>query len=193
MPSSQAGAKTALRDALLTSRRRRGPAGVAAATRARTSHLLASPEARRAALVAAYVSVGSEPGTTVLLDELRAGGRRVLLPVLLADGDLDWAPYDGPGSLVPAGRGLLEPATARHGTDAIAAADLVVVPGLAVDAAGHRLGRGGGSYDRALARVRVGTPTWVLLHADELDRDVPVEPHDRRVTGAVTEDGVVRF
>ena len=110
----------------------------------------------------------------------------MILPVLLPDLDLDWAIYDGPDSLVPAGRGLLEPVGPRLGVDAVATADVVMVPGLAVSADGHRLGRGGGSYDRALARVPVGTFTCVLLHDGELGLDVPVEPHDRTVTAAVT-------
>jgi 5-formyltetrahydrofolate cyclo-ligase len=193
MGSSQAVAKTALRDQLLTARRRRPLAEVAAGAQARTRHLLTSPELARAASVAAYVSVGSEPGTTDLLEGLRDLGRRVLVPVLEPDGDLDWATYEGPASLAPARRGLLEPLGRRLGRDAVATCDLVVVPGLAVDRRGMRLGRGGGSYDRALARVPVGTPVWVLLHDDELDRPVPAEPHDRPVTGAVTESGVRRF
>jgi 5-formyltetrahydrofolate cyclo-ligase len=53
------------------------------------------------------------------------------------------------------------------------------------------MGRGGGCYDRALARVPAGTPVWVLLYDDEVGLDVPVEPHDRRVTGAVTPSGLV--
>jgi 5-formyltetrahydrofolate cyclo-ligase len=117
----------------------------------------------------------------------------VILPVLLPDGDLDWAPYDGPDGLVPASRGLLEPVTARLGPDAVATADVVLVPGLAVDTAGVRLGRGGGSYDRALARVPVGTFTCVLLYEGEVGVPVPVEPHDRAVGWAATPAGVVRL
>ena len=146
---------------------------------------------RRAATVAAYVSVGAEPGTGPLLDALAARGTRVLLPVLLPDGDLDWAAYDGPDDLTPAARGLLEPAGPRLGRDAVAAAEVVLVPGLAVSATGDRLGRGGGSYDRALARVAVATPVAVVLHADEVGLPVPVEPHDRPVSHAVTAGGVV--
>jgi 5-formyltetrahydrofolate cyclo-ligase len=184
-------AKTALRDQLLTRRRRRPLVEVGESARAIAEHLLATPEVRRAATVAAYVSIGGEPGTGALLHALEATGRRVVLPVLLPDNDLDWAVHSGP--LARAGRGLLEPAGPRLGPDAVATADVVLVPGLAVAADGTRLGRGGGSYDRALSRIPVGTFTCVLLYDDELLPGVPHEPHDRRVTAAVTPRGVVRF
>lgn len=193
LASSSGAAKTALRDQLLTARRRRSPLDLGADARAIADHLLAAPEVRRAATVTAYVSVGSEPGTGELLDRLAATGTRVLLPVVLPDLDLDWAAYDGPSSLRSAGRGLLEPAGPRLGVDAVATADAVLVPGLAVSPTGMRMGRGGGCYDRALARVPVGTFTCVLLHDDERDREVPTEPHDLPVTAVVTPSGLVRF
>jgi 5-formyltetrahydrofolate cyclo-ligase len=186
-------AKLALRDQLLTARRRRSLLDVGAAARAIADHLLSAPEVRRAATIACYVSVGSEPGTTALREQLVEAGRRVVLPVLLPDNDLDWAEYHGETSLAPAGRGLLEPLGPRLGTDAVATADIVLVPGLAVSPTGQRLGRGGGSYDRALARVPVGTWTCVLLYPDEAGLAVPAEPHDRAVTAAATPDGILRF
>ncbi|MBJ7357791.1 5-formyltetrahydrofolate cyclo-ligase [Nocardioides sp.] len=185
--------KLAIRDQLLTARNRRSLLERAEVARAIADQLLAAPEVRRAASVAAYVSVGSEPGTGWLLRDLAAAGKRVILPVLLPDGDLDWAVYAGDGSLAPARLGLLEPTGPRLGVDAIATPDAVLLPGLAVSATGDRLGRGGGSYDRALARVPVGTFTCVLLHDDEVGVDVPVEPHDRRVTAAATPTRIVRF
>ncbi|GGF52281.1 5-formyltetrahydrofolate cyclo-ligase [Marmoricola endophyticus] len=188
-----AGAKLALRDQLLTARGRLPVAVIAARARSRAEHLLATEEVRRAATVAAYVSVGREPGTGPLLDALVAAGKRVVLPLLLADMDLDWGVYRGPESLVRAGRGLLEPAGEPLGADAVATADVVLVPGLAVDRTGVRLGRGGGSYDRALGRVPVGTFTCVLLDAAEILDDVPHAPHDRPVTAVATEDGVLRL
>ncbi|PVG81209.1 5-formyltetrahydrofolate cyclo-ligase [Nocardioides gansuensis] len=186
-----AAAKSALRDQVLAARRRRPLADSAHEAAAIAEHLTAWEEVRRAATVAAYVSVGREPGTGVLLDLLVAQGKRVLLPVLLPDLDLDWAAYHGPTSLAPASRGLLEPLSPPLGVSAVAAADVVLVPGLAASRTGERLGRGGGSYDRALARVPVGTPVVVLLHDDEVGLDVPVDAHDRRVTHAVTPSGVV--
>ncbi|MFD8319870.1 5-formyltetrahydrofolate cyclo-ligase [Kitasatospora purpeofusca] len=156
----------------------------------------AAGAAGAAATVAAYVSVGAEPGTRPLLDALRARGLRVLLPVLLADNDLDWAEYAGPAALAPAGRGLLEPVGGRLGPEAVTGAGLVLLPGLAVDRRGLRLGRGGGSYDRVLARLeRAGArPVLaVLLYEHELLERVPAEPHDRPVDLALTPSGAHRL
>ena len=129
--------------------------------------------------IAAYISVGTEPSTRELL---RPGW---LLPVLLPDGDLDWIAYDG--RLASAARGLVEPIGDRLGVDAVTTCDLVLVPALAVDRRGNRLGRGGGSYDRALARA--AGLTVALLHDGELVDQVPVEPHDIAVRAAVTPTG----
>ncbi|MFJ9028998.1 5-formyltetrahydrofolate cyclo-ligase [Streptomyces sp. NPDC102274] len=154
------------------------------------------PELADARTVAAYVSMGREPGTRALLDALRARGVRVLLPVLLADNDLDWAEYEGADRLVPAGRGLLEPDGTRLGVDAVLEAEVVLLPGLAVDGRGIRLGRGGGSYDRVLGRLtRAGAEPalTVLLYENEVVARVPEEPHDHPVRAVVTPGGVRRF
>lgn len=133
-------------------------------------------------LVAAYVSIGTEPGTSALLAALAARSVRVLLPVVLPDRDLDWAlAEDG---LAPGPYGLLEPQGARLGRDALAGCRLVVVPALAVDRAGNRLGRGGGSYDRALTRA--AGRVVALLHDGEAVAELPHEPHDRPVDALVT-------
>jgi 5-formyltetrahydrofolate cyclo-ligase len=183
----------AARDQLVTARNRRSLAEIGEAARDLAGVLLAAPEVRRAATVAAYVSIGREPGTGALLQLLSDAGKRVILPVLLPDGDLDWGLYAGNAQLVSARLGLLEPAGPPLGVDAVATADAVLVPALAVSSTGLRLGRGGGSYDRALGRVPVGTFTCALLYDAELDVDVPVEPHDRPVTAAATPTRIVRF
>lgn len=119
----------------------------------------------------------------------------MLLPVLLADNDLDWAPYEGAYRLVRAGRGLLEPDGGRLGPEAVLEADAVLLPGLAADGRGMRLGRGGGSYDRVLARlaaVSAHPALVVLLYDDEVVAQVPEEPHDHPVDVVVTPASVRR-
>ncbi|MGW4777867.1 5-formyltetrahydrofolate cyclo-ligase [Streptomyces filamentosus] len=188
--------KAILRRRLLNARAALSPDDLARTAGQLAGHGAVLPELAGAATVAAYVSVGREPGTRALLDALRVRGTRVLLPVLLPDNDLDWAVYEGAGALAKAGRGLLEPTGPRLGPDAVCAADAVLLPGLAVDARGMRLGRGGGSYDRVLARLaRAGKDPAlvVLLYADEVVARVPEEPHDHPVHAVVTPEGATRF
>ncbi|WP_330175285.1 5-formyltetrahydrofolate cyclo-ligase [Streptomyces sp. NBC_01498] len=188
--------KTAVRRRLLASRRLLSDDDVRNASVVLARRALELPELDGAATVAAYVSVGHEPGTRALLDALRERGVRVLLPVLLPDNDLDWAVYEGAERLVRAGRGLLEPDGARLGADAVLGAGVVLLPGLAVDGRGMRLGRGGGSYDRVLARLAgagAGAVLAVLLYDHEVVERVPAEPHDRPVRVAVTPGRTARF
>jgi 5-formyltetrahydrofolate cyclo-ligase len=146
--------------------------------------------------VAAYRPMIGEPGGAELPATLATQASRVLLPVVLGDRDLDWAlfdPDDPDGGLAPAGLGLHEPTGARLGVDAISAAAIVFVPALAVDRRGGRLGRGGGSFDRALARVRPPQLVIALLYAGEFRLAVPVESHDRAVDGVITGGEVTIF
>ncbi|UAB97387.1 5-formyltetrahydrofolate cyclo-ligase [Dactylosporangium vinaceum] len=145
---------------------------------ARAAELILQAGART---VAAYVPLALEPGGPHLVAALAAAAERLLLPVLLDDNDLDWAVYDGhfgTGRL-----GLQEPTGPRLGVAAVATAELVLLPGLAVAADGTRLGQGGGSYDRVLPRVQA--PTIVLLYPGEILPELPREPHDQRVCGAL--------
>jgi 5-formyltetrahydrofolate cyclo-ligase len=144
-------------------------------------HVLSLPQVAAAGTVAAYYSAGTEPATHSLVYALWKRGSYVVLPLLLPDGDLDWASYEGPDSLVPGPRGLLQPAEPPRGTGTVARADVVLVPALAVDRSGRRLGRGGGSYDRALARVGEQVPVIALLYDGELVDEVPVREHDQPV------------
>ncbi|MFI0373442.1 5-formyltetrahydrofolate cyclo-ligase [Actinomadura sp. 1N219] len=186
--------KTGLRAELLGRRAAMPPEARAAAARSIRDALLPVPEIEMAGTIAAYVSIGSEPDTRSLLFALWKRGTYVLLPRLLPDGDLDWASYEGPDSLVPGPRGIPEPSEPPRGPGAVASADVVLAPAVAVDRTGMRLGRGGGSYDRALARVGPAILTVALLYDGELVPNLPSEPHDQRVRAAVTpSEGLVRL
>lgn len=180
MPSSQAG-KAALRRQLTSARAAMPDSARHEAGRLIRDHILDMPEVAAAGTVAAYYSVGTEPDTRSLIFALWKRGSYVVLPLLLADGDLDWASYEGPDSLAPGPRGLLQPVEPARGVATVARADVVLVPALAVDVMGNRLGRGGGSYDRALSRVGPQVPVIALVYDRELLPSVPVLPHDQQV------------
>jgi 5-formyltetrahydrofolate cyclo-ligase len=138
--------------------------------------------------VCAYLPFGAEPGTTALVDALAAGGARVLLPVIVSRTDpLDWAEYTGEADLVPSRfRGIREPGGKRLGADAVGAAELVLVPALAVDHRGVRLGRGAGHYDRTLVFAAADAALLAVVRDEELVERLPGEPHDVRMSGALT-------
>jgi 5-formyltetrahydrofolate cyclo-ligase len=128
------------------------------------------------------VPVGGEPGGPTLVSALADAGHEVLLPVVPRErGPLEWARFDGSFARGPLG--LREPTGERLGVEAIGTAALVLVPGLAVDRRGIRLGRGAGYYDRSLPFARA--PLVMLLNDDELVERLPAEPHDHPVTAAL--------
>jgi 5-formyltetrahydrofolate cyclo-ligase len=177
--------KTRWRTALVAARR-----ALPAAERASRAAALATAAVRLAAAtggpVCAYLPVGSEPGSPELVAELHRAGHEVLLPVVPPDrGPLDWAVYTGPHCLAAGPLGLREPTGPRLGPDAISRARLVLVPGLAADLAGVRLGRGAGHYDRTLPLAAPDVPIVIVLNDEELVEQLPAEPHDRPVTGAL--------
>jgi 5-formyltetrahydrofolate cyclo-ligase len=181
-------AKATLRDRVLAARRSITASDCRSASASLQAAIRALVRAQRPLTIAAYVPVGSEPGGPDLVSVLAPAGR-LLLPVLLDSGDLDWAAYTG--SLSPGPRGLSQPDGERLGVDAVREASLVIVPAVAVDRSGVRLGRGGGSYDRLLARLDPLTLTVALLHDGELVETVPAEPHDRTVRAVITPSGGV--
>lgn len=180
------GAKQAMRLHRLERRRATPPAARAAAAAELARRLLALDFLASPARIAAYWPFGTEPSPLPAYDLLRARGSTVLLPVGRADGDVDWAELLDADALTRGRWGFAEPAGPLLGVAAIAGVDVVIVPALAVDAGGGRLGRGSGSYDRALARVRPGVPIVAIVYDDEVVAAVPMEPHDRPVTHIVT-------
>ena len=189
-----AAAKRTMRERILGAREALDADQLEAYTTGITEQALGLPELEAAETVAAYYSIDAEPGTRPLVQELLDSGRRVLMPIVLDDLDLDWAEIIAPGDLETAGRlGLQEPTGPRLGTDAIAEADLVICPGLAVDGAGARLGRGAGCYDRALARIDGDTPRCIVVYDHEVVESVPTTRQDEKVHLAVTSTRTLRL
>lgn len=180
--------KTETRKAILAARRAVTPEAHAAEADALCGHL---PElVGTVQTVCAYVPIRFEPGSISLLDSLLRLNKRVLLPVARSDADgvplpMRWGPYR-PGGLVPARLGLQEPQQPWLPAEAVSEAAVVLVPALAVDRAGTRLGRGAGFYDRTLPLAAPTARLVAVVRDAELVDDLPAEPHDVRMTHALT-------
>jgi 5-formyltetrahydrofolate cyclo-ligase len=186
-----------------SSRRRRGPAAEKALLRARMrerrqaagaeqgesaraagERLAALPEVGMARTVMVYLGHGSEISTEPLIERLAVSGRILLVPVVRGDEIQPWAFRPGD----PVQPGPYGPSEPVHSAPADpATVDLVVVPGLAFDRSGHRLGQGGGHYDRFLPFLRPdATRVGLCFDTQLLDR-VPHEPADEPVDIVVTD------
>lgn len=180
--------KAAFRDRIRATRRARTAAERAATARALVSIVLELSEIQAAHCVALYAATPTEPQTALLRETLRHLGISVLLP-LVRHGGLEWALDTGE---LTAGSGLggPEPTGPSLGRRGVLAADVVLVPALAVDTLGTRLGQGGGYYDAVLPMLDRGVSVFAVVHDDEvLDAAVeplPSEEHDVPVDGALT-------
>jgi 5-formyltetrahydrofolate cyclo-ligase len=181
-------AKAALRERLLAARRLVTDAVRADEARSLTEHVAAVVDS--GSTVCAYVPIGTEPGSVAMLDVVLAQAGRVLLPIARSSADdspvaLQWGEYR-PGQLVAARFGLLEPAGPWLPATALEEASVVLVPALAVDRTGVRLGRGRGFYDRTLVDRDPRARLIAIVRDEELVEELPREPHDVSMTHALT-------
>lgn len=181
--------KDSVRRLALARRRRLTPAERAAAGTAVAEQVASLPEFAAASSVLATASIHSEVPTADLLERIIAAGKTLLVPYVADDGALRASVVASLDELEPGYRGIPEP-RARLPVEA-SAAGLIVVPGVAFDDRGARLGYGGGFFDGYLAaagaRPRVG-----ICYETQLVEQVPTEPHDERVQIVVTERRVIR-
>jgi 5-formyltetrahydrofolate cyclo-ligase len=152
---------------------------------------------REAQAVAVFAPLPSEPDIHPLIEEAWAEKKRVAFPFMSRDSStprLDWLMADGWNALVVAGPfGVREPDPALCPRLDPLELDCIFVPGLAFDGLGHRLGRGGGYYDAALAGLDIGTPRVGLFFACQQADEVPREAHDQMLTSVVTEQQIIDF
>ncbi len=189
MSGTPVAAKRRLRRALSALRRavpahRREAAGLAVA-----QHLISCPCVVRARRVALYAALPDELPTRALFDALKKADLPRLLP-RLRDDRLEFAPVEDWEALVVGRFGVREPAVERSAV-ALGEGDVVVVPGLAFDLMGNRLGRGRGYYDRTFAPSEAAGPLLIgACFAGQLVAEVPTDSRDRRVDAIVTERGL---
>ncbi len=179
--------KKALRREVLAARAKLPAAARHAEAEAVVARVLALPAYRRARTVMAYAAFGDELPTGPLLKAIVESGRRLVLPVThWATRALEPRTVSDPAVPLVAGpRGIPEPAPEQPPCDP-ADIDLVLVPGVAFDAAGHRLGYGLGFYDRFLAALPHRPPRVGLALGVQLVAAVPTEAHDLPMDHVVT-------
>jgi 5-formyltetrahydrofolate cyclo-ligase len=162
----------------------------AEAARTIAGHLEALPEYARCVRLVLYAALPDELPLNEVPRRALAAGKRLLWPRLHDHGRMTFAAVDRIESLVTGRYGVREPAPSvppeELGPDV-----LVLVPGVAFDSSGGRLGRGGGIWDRALAEARGAVVFGVGYELQVVDR-VPREAHDRLVDAVLTEVGLRR-
>ena len=190
-------AKESLRAAVADRRSKRGDQKQDAAALAISDHLLSLPELDGVECVSIYASMPGEPGTLPTIEALASRGVRLLLPVLGEGLTRCWGEYTGMADLVERAPGRPpEPSGETLPQEAIAEAEVIVAPAMAVDGTGTRLGQGGGWYDRVLKKARPDALVVAVAFPDEVILEggtLPRASHDVRVHAVVTPEGVTRF
>lgn len=182
--------KRSLRLRIGSARRDIPPSIGAAASELIAERVVAMPEFASAARVAAYIALPDEVSLDAVIAAVSRRGRALLLPRV--DGRrLAFSRVDDVAALRVGAFGVREPAAGAPEA-ALARGDLVLVPGVAFDRDGGRLGRGAGFYDRSLPRGADAPAVFGVCFDLQMIAAVPMDAHDRRVDGVVTESGVVR-
>jgi len=186
-------AKEALRREMRDQLRAMGPALRAEASLVICQTAASLPSFTSARCVALFAPLPSEPDVHPLIEEAWAQGKRVVLPLMIKHGtvpELDWHEVTSWDEVVvPGPFGLREPDPLRCTRVKTAEVDCAFVPGVAFDATGYRLGRGGGFYDSFLSRVPTTVPCIGLFFGVQKVESVPREAHDQRLGSVITEDG----
>ena len=151
-------------------------------------HILSASELKNATNIASYISYEFEPETSDINQRLIEDGKKVFLPRLLENNDIQWVSWNGSSENLTKVEKIYEPI----GDAVEVELDVIILPALHVDRMGNRLGQGGGSYDRALSRSKAFK--IALLHYGELTSEIlPVQPHDEKVDATATPEIIVRF
>lgn len=181
--------KKTLRSRLLAQRRAMGPADWQTSSTAAQKRLIALDAFCQARCIALYASVHQEVGTELLFSAALAGGKEVLFP-LVCGNNLQFKKVSALEQLAVGSFGILEPC--YLGSDhTLETADLIVVPGVAFDLQGHRIGFGKGYYDRCLSQLTNHGVLVGLCHDFQVLEQLPAEGHDIRMQYVVTDKQLI--
>ena len=190
-------AKAALRREMRERLRAMSPALRAEASLVICQMAASLPAFTGARCVALFAPLPSEPDVHPLIEEAWAHGKRVVLPLTIKHGavaELDWHEVTSwDDVVVPGPFGVREPDPLRCTRVKATEVNCAFVPGVAFDAEGYRLGRGGGFYDSFLSRVPATLPRIGLFFSTQKVESVPRENHDQRLQSMITEDELISF
>ncbi|MCX7793976.1 MAG: 5-formyltetrahydrofolate cyclo-ligase [Thermodesulfovibrionales bacterium] len=153
--------------------------------------LLELEEFKNAGILLLYASFRSEPDTHELIQECLIAGKRVFLPrVNIEKKELEVREITSPGQLKKGYAGILEPDDSCPLRD-LNEADIIIVPGVAFDRSGGRIGYGSGYYDKLLAGLKKDIPVIAIAYDEQIVEDVCLEGHDRKVDMIITDREVI--
>ena len=160
-----------------------------------TRSLLGTDEFKAASTIMCYLSLGQEVDTKMIIDECLKEKKTVLIPIILKNDDgtsyMEASQLLDPESdLAPGTMGILEPKSRSIRIRDPKIIDLVIVPGLAFDKKGNRLGYGAGYYDYFLERVREDCKQIALAFSFQLIDNLPTQEHDKKIGNIITERGL---
>ncbi len=184
--------KRRIRGEVRRRRRSLSPEQRLAAAAGLAEHLARLVRETGARSLSCYLAMPGEPDTAAFLEWATGTGLDVLLPKSLEGHRLGWIRPDGRGTVVGA-HGISEPIGELLPGTAVGDVDLMLIPASAVDLRGMRMGWGLGYYDRCIASLERRPPIFAIVHDDEVLPEIPAEPHDSPVDGAVTPSRVIRF
>ena len=182
--------KAQLRQDMRQQRRALGPTAQFAAARAVTTYITGLPGWSKFRRIALYLANDGEIETTSLSELCRSEGKQLYLPVIDEQNLLAFAAWDNDDELAANRFGIAEPSPEAERCSA-SALDIVILPLVAWDCQGGRLGMGGGFYDRALAGAS-GPILVGLAHSLQQVPSVPSEPWDIPIDFAVTDTALHR-
>ena len=189
--------RSQIRPRRLTARSHRGEHGQQHLTDLFTHHILEAVAQRvhSPGTIAAYLPTKSEPPIVQALNTLHEQGHRILVPVVRPGRKLAWVHWDPTVEHPLSPMGIPEPEGEEQDTQAFIDADLRLIPALAFDAGGHRLGQGGGYYDRIiplLSDQQLKEQSIGVVFADEIYEAIPYDQWDAILPVILTEEGVFR-